>query len=68
LAVALTLAMLGDAGYRRRLRRPFVFLTRGLAPLLIRPSLAWFWRHGGDLTEQYAPPRRLNAPLVSRRI
>jgi 4-amino-4-deoxy-L-arabinose transferase-like glycosyltransferase len=51
---ALLLAALTDPSYRRRLRHPFILLTLGLAALLVVPSLAWFWRHGGDLSDQYA--------------
>jgi 4-amino-4-deoxy-L-arabinose transferase-like glycosyltransferase len=53
-AAALALAALTDGRYRARLRHPLILLTLGVAALLVLPSLAWFWRHGGDLSDQYA--------------
>src|SRR5262249_54629381 len=59
LAAALALAALTEPRYRRRLRDPRILWTVGLAALMVLPTLAWFWRHGGDLAQLYADEVRI---------
>ena len=59
LAAALALAALTEPRYRRRLGDPRILWTVGLAALMVLPTLAWFWRHGGDLAQLYADEVRI---------